>query len=601
MSDTYDEIAQLSSEERALLEQLMKEEGVDISQLPISNVNRNEDIPLSFSQERLWSLWSLAPDNPSENVHVSFEIMGSLNINALENAVNEIIKRNEILRTICVQKEEGIFQQIQPEMILQVEQFDFSKFSESEKKPEAKKFIEKEISSPFNLTRLPIFRILLLKLNSDHFVLTILTHQFVSVGYTANMILQKLADYYNTFAGKQTIKTEQHEFDYADFAVWQKKRIEGKFGIRQLDYWKEKIKSIPLQLRFPGIKKTGTENSKASSFGFDLSAKVSDGIRSYSEKAGYSVFMILLDALQLTLKKLTGENKILVTTAVSTRGTSETEIMLGNFSNNLLFCSDFTQDVTFNEILSRTRTEVGEAFDNQDLPLEYLVSVLQKEASAVMIPRIQVLFMLRDKNSDDLFKLEGMEIQKFPVDFRFSKLDLLFDIYTATKEIGINITYKESLFEQEVISEFSKILEEILALMTTNQTMKISKLPQFRSIEKYAQYSDSESKISTEYIAPINETENKLVEVWQKFFNIKEIGTKNNFFDLGGHSLLALSIFNELKSNHFKNISLVDLFNYPTINSLAKKLIDGTGELDSIDDGKKRAEIRRSSRDRRIR
>ena len=601
MSNAYDEIARLSPEERTLLEQLMKEEGVDISHLPISRIIRKEDIPLSFSQERLWSLWNLAPENPSENVFVSFEIKGKINVNALENAVNEIVRRNEIFRTVCIQKEDGVYQQIHPELIIKIENYDFSKFGEDEKKAEAKKFIEKEISLPFDLTKLPIFRLILLKFDEDNFILTILTHQFLSDGYTANLLLQTISDYYNRLASQQSISTPKEEFDYADFSVWHRKRIEGKIGIKQLDYWKDKIKTMPTQLRFPTDKKFGSDSGKASSLSINLSAKVSDNIRTFSDKEGYSVFMIFLAGLQLALNKMTHQDKVLVTTSVSTRGTIETEKMFGNFSNNLLFCSDFTQKSTFKDILSKTRSEVGVAFENQDLPLEHLVSVLQKESSAFIIPRIQVLFMLRDKNSDDLFKLNGLATAKFPVDFQYSKLDLIFDIYTAKKEISINLTYKKDLFTQEIISEFSLILGKILSAIITKPANKISNLPQFRLAENYFQTELSETGKSVEYIAPLNETEKMLAEIWQKFFNKKQIGTRDNFFDLGGHSLMALAIFNELKLNYFKNISLVDLFNYPTISSLTKKLIDGVSDSESIDESKKRGEFRRTSRDRRIR
>jgi acyl carrier protein len=573
MINAYDEIAKLSPEERTLLEQLMKEEGVDISHLPISRVSREIDLPLSFSQERLWYLWNLAPENPSENVFVSFEIKGKLNIEALENAANEIVKRNEIFRTACILKDGEVYQRIHSEFLIKIEHYDFAQLEE-EKKNEIKKIIEKEISRPFDLTKLPIFRLLLSKLSVEHHILTVLTHQFVSDGYTANLLLQTISEYYNILSNHLNVVNIQKEFDYVDFAMWQRKKIEGEYGRKQFEYWREKIKTMPTQLRFPTFNRTFNETGIASSFSFELSAEVSDKMRSFAEKEGFSLFMILLSGLQLTLHKMTRQDKVVVTTSVSTRGTSETENMFGNFSNNLLFCADFFQNANLKEILNQTRIEVGNAFENQELPLEHLVSVLQRENSSFIIPKIQVVFMLRDKNSDDLLKLDNLELTKFNVDFQFSKLDLLCDIFTANKKIRINITYKIDLFSQEIISEFSRIMGEVLSNFVIKPANKILDLPEFSTTGKYLQNAYSESKNSVEYVAPRNEIEKNLTEIWQKVLRVKSISINDNFFDLGGHSLLVVQLFKQIEEKINVELSIALIFECPTINQLASKILE---------------------------
>jgi thioesterase domain-containing protein/acyl carrier protein len=567
LSNTFDEIAKLTPEERALLEKMMKEEGVDLSGLPMYRVSRETDHPLSYSQERLWSLWNLAPGNPSENVYAAFEIRGRLNLSALQKAADEMIKRNEIFRTECLQKEDAIYQRILPRLKVKVEEYDFTDFEPDERKVEANKFIEKEISIPFNLTKAPLFRIIFLKLDTDHSVITIFTHQFVSDGYTANLIFQTLSDYYNEFNAGRKIPEISQQLDYIDFSAWQKRRIEGNFGEKQVNYWKEKIKQMPVQLKLT-FNQLNNVSFRAETISFTLPAGLSNRLRSFGEKEGYSLFMILLAGLQLTLHELTHQEKILVTTSVSTRGASETEKMFGNFSNNLLFCSSIKNEFNLKEILNSIRKDVGQAFDYQDLPLEYLLQRLQKENLALTIPRIQVLFMMRDKNSEDLFRPEGVQVSKFPVDFPFSKLDMLFDIFTSKEEIKINFTYKSELFEAELITEFNHIFTEVLDLISTKVNAKISELPNFRTINNYPKVT-VQKKEKTEYAAPRSATEKSMVEIWEKYFNKKPIGITDNFFDLGGHSLLALTIFNQMEKIFGKKLPLATLFKHQTIEKLA--------------------------------
>lgn len=575
MANTYDEIAKLSPEKRALLEKLMRDQGIDTSNLPISKRNGIEEIPLSSSQERLWSLWNLAPENPSENVFIAIEVKGNLNTHILNEAVNKLVSKNEIFRTYCIENNGKVFQKIVTDLQIEPEFFDLTSENEEAKLAKAKDFIKQQIAVPIDLRKVPNLRTVIIKLNKEHNIILIVTHQFISDGYSANLILQTLSGYYNSILKGKEPKNEKDIYDYADYAIWQRKRIEGDLGNKQIEYWKDKLKDLPTQLNFPVNKNSDTlDKYNAAIHQFNFSEELSEKLRKFSTDNGFSIFMSLLAALQITLFKLTHQNKIVVTTSVSTRGTSELENIIGNFSNNLMLSSGFTNNPVIEDILKQARKNVGEAFANQDLPLEYLISKLQEESSGQIIPRIQVLFMLRDKNPEDLFKLDGLEIKKFPVEFEHTKLDMFFDIFTSGKDITATLTYKKNLFSAEQINEFSNQFLAILKRMVTQPGTNVDDLPDFKTFLSGKNITENKS----EYAAPENQTEQKLVNIWKKFFKLNKIGIHDNYFDIGGHSLLALAIFNEIEKEFGKKLPLATLFKAQTIKELAVYLSEQSGQ-----------------------
>jgi thioesterase domain-containing protein/acyl carrier protein len=568
MTNSYEEISQLSPEKRVLLEKLMKEEGIDVSNLPLSKRISLENIPLSSSQERLWSLWNLAPENPSENVYIALEIKGDLNKAALDKSISELVKQNEIFRTYCVSNGSSVFQKIVTELSIEIEDHNLENLNDELKTLEAAKFIKNQIAIPFDLSKLPTLRVIIINLAKDHYILLIITHQFVSDGYSANLILQYISDYYNKISKGEVVKEREVPFDYGDYAIWQRKRIEGSIGDKQIKFWKGKLKDLPTQISFNVDHSIDTlDKYNASILSFSFSKELSERLRTFSSKEGFSIFMLLLSGLLVTLQRLTQQDKIMITTSVSTRGTSETENIIGNFSNNLMLDSDFSDDATLMDTLKQARINVGEAFTNQDLPLEYLITKLQEEESSQSIPRIQILFMLRDKNAEDLFKLDGLEIKKFPIDFEHTKLDMLFDVFTSGSEIKSTLTYKKELFSKELIEEFAEKFEKNLEEIVNDS------LPSFKNYS----LSTSNNKFVTEYISPRNDTEKKITKIWEKFFNKKSIGVKDNYFDLGGHSLLALVIFNEIEKEFNKKLPLATLFKSQTIEKLAAIISDRDG------------------------
>jgi thioesterase domain-containing protein/acyl carrier protein len=574
MTNSYEEISQLSPEKRVLLEKLMKEEGIDVSNLPLSKRISLENIPLSSSQERLWSLWNLAPENPSENVYIALEIKGDLNKAALDKSISELVKQNEIFRTYCVSNGSSVFQKIVTELSIEIEDHNLENLNDELKTLEAAKFIKNQIAIPFDLSKLPTLRVIIINLAKDHYILLIITHQFVSDGYSANLILQYISDYYNKISKGEVVKEREVPFDYGDYAIWQRKRIEGSIGDKQIKFWKGKLKDLPTQISFNVDHSIDTlDKYNASILSFSFSKELSERLRTFSSKEGFSIFMLLLSGLLVTLQRLTQQDKIMITTSVSTRGTSETENIIGNFSNNLMLDSDFSDDATLMDTLKQARINVGEAFTNQDLPLEYLITKLQEEESSQSIPRIQILFMLRDKNAEDLFKLDGLEIKKFPIDFEHTKLDMLFDVFTSGSEIKSTLTYKKELFSKELIEEFAEKFEKNLEEIVNNPNSPVDSLPSFKNYS----LSTSNNKFVTEYISPRNDTEKKITKIWEKFFNKKSIGVKDNYFDLGGHSLLALVIFNEIEKEFNKKLPLATLFKSQTIEKLAAIISDRDG------------------------
>ena len=110
---------------------------------------------------------------------------------------------------------------------------------------------------------------------------------------------------------------------------------------------------------------------------------------------------------------------------------------------------------------------------------------------------------------------------------------------------------------------------------------------------------DHRPELEANYEPPRTEVEQTIANIWRQVLHLEKVGIHDNFFDLGGHSLLLVQIHAKLREVLNTNIAIVNLFEYPTINSLAKYLTQEKSETPFFEESNKRAESRIASRQSR--
>ncbi|WP_407885518.1 condensation domain-containing protein, partial [Scytonema sp. NUACC26] len=339
-----------------------------------------KNIPLSFSQQRLWFIDKLYHGSSFYNIPLAFYIQGNLNIAALQQSLNEILKRHEVWRTNFIFVNGEPVQEITPKSTWDLSIINLEHLSGKDWESEVKQFAAESTKKPFNLAKGLLVRATLLRLSEEEHVLLVTMHHIITDGWSCGVFLEELSTLYAAFSTNQPSPLPKLPIQYADFAVWQRDRIQGEFKATQLNYWKQQLKGeLPiLQLPTDRPRPTITTFAGVKQY-FTFSAALTNALRQLSQQADTTLFMSLLAAFNILLYRYTDQEDILIGSPIANRNRAELEGMLGLFVNTLVLRNNLSGNPSFRELLHRVREVTLGAYAHQDLPFEMLVEELQPE------------------------------------------------------------------------------------------------------------------------------------------------------------------------------------------------------------------------------
>ena len=204
-------------------------------------VPRGGIIQVSFSQERLWFLSQLEPNNLSYNINGAIRIEGHLQKDILESSLSEIVRRHEILRTTFGEVEGRAVQMISPASGFNLQMVDLLEFSEAERRDRAKRIACDETQRPFDLSKGPLFRAVLVRLSPEEHILIVVMHHIITDGWSFGVFSHELQSLYKAFSEGKPSPLPDLPIQYADFAHWQRERLQGEVLEGQVAYWKKQL------------------------------------------------------------------------------------------------------------------------------------------------------------------------------------------------------------------------------------------------------------------------------------------------------------------------------------------------------------------------
>ncbi|MFQ5794231.1 MAG: amino acid adenylation domain-containing protein, partial [Candidatus Bipolaricaulia bacterium] len=396
MSDISRRISELPPEKRKLFELLLREQGVDVGRSFIVPRSRESDtFPLSFGQERLWFLDQLDPSHPVYNESGAIRLQGSVNLAALEQSLNEIVRRHEVLRTTFATVDGQPVQVIAPALTLSLPVVDLRELPEAEQEAEVRRRVTEEAQRPFDLARGPLMRVTLLRLGKRDHVLLLTIHHIVCDGWSIGILVRELAMLYKAFSTGNPSPLPELPIQYADFAHWQREWLQGEVLESQLSYWKQQLGDDPPVLQLPTDRpRPPVQTFRGATQFFELPKALYESLKALSRREDVTLFMTLLAVFQALLSRYSGQEDIIVGTPIAGRTRAELEALIGFFVNTLVLRSDLSGDPSFRELLGRVRNVTLNAYAHQDLPFEKLVEELQPERSLSHTPLFQVMFQL---------------------------------------------------------------------------------------------------------------------------------------------------------------------------------------------------------------
>jgi amino acid adenylation domain-containing protein len=454
---------------------------------PIRRVEqgREQGLPLSFAQQRLWVLDQLEPGSSAYNIPVAEQISGPLNVAALEQSFNELVRRHESLRTTFTIVEGQPVQIINEPPPLRLEVLDLSHLPAAERESEAERQTHEEAQQPFDLEHGPLLRVRLLKLDETEHVLLLTIHHIVSDGWSMEIIVRELTELYDAFVEDRPSPLPELPLQYVDFALWQREWLRGEVLEQQLAYWKQQLNGAPQVLSLPLDRPRPPARSHRSSDEIVvIPDEVVAALEQLSQHERATMFMTLLAAFKVLLARLSGQNDIVVGTPIAGRSRTELENLIGFFVNMLVLRTDLSGDPTFRELVQRVRAVSLGAYKQQDFPFDKLVDELKVARDASLTPLFQVMF-LYETMTDAGIKLTGLQFTTARAENEESgKFDLTLVMMKGNEGLAGGLKYNPDLFDSSTIKRFAACFENLLKGIAANPDSRISQFALLNAAER---------------------------------------------------------------------------------------------------------------------
>uniref|UniRef100_A0A2P1CZA6 AptC n=1 Tax=Nostoc sp. FSN-E TaxID=2027337 RepID=A0A2P1CZA6_9NOSO len=473
MSDLLKRLESLSPEKRELVLQKLKQQ----QKSPLlTSVSREQNLPLSFAQQRLWFIDQLEGDNCVYNVPFFWRIEGLLNISALEKAILEIVQRHEVLRTSFSMVDESPIQIIHAHPQVKIEVLDWRQIPEAEKLSKAQHLAITELQQPFDLSNPPLLRVKLLQLAEKSHLLLLVIHHIVCDGWSMDIFRQELFTLYKAFCAGESSPLPALSLQYADFAHWQRQYLQGEVLQNQLNYWQKQLADVPPLLELPTDQpRPSVQSFRGSSEFLAINQELTQKLKRLSQESGTTLFMTLLAVFALLLSRYSRQKDIVVGSAIANRNRKEIEPLIGFFVNTLALRTNLEGNPSFLELLQRVKHVTLDAYDHQDLPFEKLVDELGLERSLAHHPLFQVAFGLQNGTPKQL-EIPGLTLTRF----EWENTTTLFDLSLIFRETPQGLIgeweYATDLFAAETIQGMVRHFEVLLTQIIDNPHQPINTL-----------------------------------------------------------------------------------------------------------------------------
>ena len=456
---------------------------------------------------------------------------------------------------------------------------------ETIREQEVQRLLTVEAERPFDLTCGPLARVTVLRVAAAQHILLLSIHHIVADAWSIDLFFSELASLYLSDESQLPALRVQ----YADFAQWQRERLESRALSAQLTYWKQQLANAPLVLDLPTDRlRPAMLSSHGARQVITLGQDLRQSLKDVSRQEGVTLFILLMAAFQVLLARYSQQDDILVGTPVAGRTLVETESLIGCFINTLVVRGDLAGNPSLREVIKRTRERALGAFTNQDVPFEKLVEELRPDRSLSRNPIFQAMFVLQDETKPDL-TLPGIRVTPMEFDSTAVKFELALGVVEKAECMDVWLSYSTDLFEPAsiaaVLADFARILEAIVSdrEQQLSDLPAVTWIPQAQREEKCFRAKDNDEQVipSREFVAPRTPVEERLADIWGEVLRVEKVSVYDNFFELGGHSLLAAQVIARARHIFSAQLTLRRLFETPTLAGLAEAIYEiQTNETD---------------------
>jgi amino acid adenylation domain-containing protein len=461
-----------------VVEQVRREGALSLP--PISPELRAGDLPLSFAQERIWFLHQLDPGLTAYNLVHSVHLRGTVEPRALERAVAALIKRHEVLRT-AFEVDGGTPRQVVHRQVpAPFVQVDLRRLAPELRDEECERCARVLADQPFDLSRLPLFHMVLIALAEDESILVILMHHIIADGWSMRRVVSELAALYAADREGRPSPLPELPIQYGDFAVWQRRWLAGERLAAQLEFWTGQLAGAPPLLELPTDRpRPALQRSRGARHYFEIPAAATQAIKEIGGRRSLTPFMTLLAAFESLLWRYTQAADLVVGIPIANRNRAEIESLIGTFVNMLALRTRVPAPApSFSSLAEQVRDVALGAFAHQDLPFERLVDELRPERSLSHSPLFQVMFNLQNQPRNRL-ELPGLILEPFRAERSQAQVDLTLAAGESAdgERLEAYLEYNSDLFDAATAARMSRHFLNLLAGVAADPERTLAELP----------------------------------------------------------------------------------------------------------------------------
>jgi amino acid adenylation domain-containing protein len=435
-----------------------------------------DSYPLSFAQQRLWLVDQVETESSFYHIASAVRLGGPLRIPVLRQALNEVVRRHESLRTVVI-AERGLPRQVvQPPAPVALPLIDLTGLAETRQQEEALRLTAGVAARAFDLTRGPLLRCAILRLASEDHVLAFAVHHIVSDQWSIRLLVSEVRHAYLDMVHGRPPALPELPIQYRDFAAWQREALQDGALMERGAWWRARLAGAPVFLRLPtDHPRPAVQSFRGAREVWELPVDIVEPLRTWSHAEGGGLFPVFLAAFQILLGHRARQEDFVVATPVGFRDRGEIQNLIGLFVNTLLLRANLAGDPALREILSRARRQILEAYAQGDVPLDRVIEELAPDRTLRFSPFLQTGLNVLDLPPEEDGAAE-LTVVPFGIDDGLSQFELNLLLVRTASSFRACLQYRTNLFTRATILAMASELGVILEWLATRPDAALSAL-----------------------------------------------------------------------------------------------------------------------------
>ncbi|MFZ0887838.1 MAG: amino acid adenylation domain-containing protein [Candidatus Binataceae bacterium] len=442
--------------------------------------------PLSSAQQRIWFSEKLVPGVPLYNESEAVRLLGELNVDAMEQALDAIVARHEVLRTTIQITEERPMAIVHENWPLRMKRIDLSGLAPAQREAEVERLLIDERRRSYDLEAEPGIRATLLRLGSREHVFILMMHHIICDRWSMGVVWRELAALFEAFSCGKPLALPPLPIQHGDYAVWQQQRVAEADFAGDLAYWEDNLRGAPELLELPADRpRPRVQSYRGARRRFRLNATLAEALRNCSRRGKTSLFTVFAAALNTLLYRYTGSEDILLGIPIADRDRQELQSVIGFLIDTHVLRTELSAGMTFRELLARVQKGLLALYSHREVPFDQVVSRIRPERNPSHSPLFQVMLNWRDRDQQMSFiGLDGLVVESLLAENRTSKFDLTLVLTDSGDDIWLEAEYSTDLFDDERIARMFGHYQTLLEAVASDPDRRLAELPLLSDAER---------------------------------------------------------------------------------------------------------------------